>query len=128
MKPGFTLGRNDRLKSRKIIDRLFASGKKISLPGLQCRYLLDTGEGEALLQVGVAVSKKHFPRAVDRNRVKRLVKECWRMQKDKVYAGLPPGVALYVFFIFTAAVKPEFADLFQQVKDITARLEKQLPG
>ena len=73
--------RNQRLKSKKISDLVFAKGGKAKVFPVIARFL-DTALPEPVAaQVMVTVSKKKFKRAVDRNRVKRLLREAWRLEK-----------------------------------------------
>lgn len=70
-------------------------------------------EGEAPLRMMVSVGKKRFKRAVKRNRVKRLVREAWRLRKADVEAAMmAAGVkGLHVAFIFLSSELPSFADV-----------------
>lgn len=73
------------------------------------------------LQFGVGVSAKNFKRSVDRNRIKRLTREAWRLQKnDPPFIGLKESLQasnkqLNVFFIYTAKERPDFASVKQKV-------------
>lgn len=105
-----TLGKKERLKSRKQLDLLFKKGKSFSLPPF--RVYMHTTEKSATdpaLRFGVGVSARHFSKAVDRNRIKRLTREAWRLQNAelKEHCRLQPQ-ALHVFFIFTGRELPEF--------------------
>lgn len=69
----------------------------------------DDGEG---LQVGVGASGKHFKKAVDRNRIKRLLREAWRLQKAPLKTALEgKNRKLSVFIIYTGKELPEYAAL-----------------
>jgi ribonuclease P protein component len=55
------------------------------------------------LQAGFTVSSKHFKKAVDRNRIKRITREAYRLQKQILYHRLDQNKQrLAVFFIYTA--------------------------
>ncbi len=96
----------ERLKSRRIIGQLFAGGAAfLSYPVrvVWC-YFPDNFDPmpTAQVQVMVAVPKKNFKRAHDRNRIKRLVREAWRLQKHLLYAKLPTDgrpVAVLLMYI-----------------------------
>ncbi|MEI9910088.1 MAG: ribonuclease P protein component [Bacteroidota bacterium] len=78
----FTLGKNERLKSRKSIEQLFSEGKKIVVAPYRVLYILNPSVEKASLLFSVGVSAKNFKKAVDRNRVKRLTREAYRLQKN----------------------------------------------
>ena len=75
------------------------------------------------IQFGVGVSAKNFKRAVDRNRIKRLIREAWRLQKNELKEQLRASrKQLNVFFIYTSKELPDFAT----VKDKVAVALKKL--
>ena len=123
----FTLGKNERLKSRKQIEQLFAVGKSFAITPFRVYFLvndqLPMDAGAGLLQFGVAVGSKNFRRAVDRNRIKRLTREAWRLQNIELKQNVKAtGRRLIVFFIYTAKDLPDF----KVVKDKVAVALKKL--
>lgn len=123
----FTLGKNERLKSRKQIEHLFDKGKSFVVNPFRV-YFIVNGElpiaGEkSPLQFGVGVSSKNFKKAVDRNRIKRLTKEAWRLQKNELKDKIKvSGIRLTTFFIYTGKELPDFTT----VKDKVAVALKKL--
>ncbi|SFE25313.1 ribonuclease P protein component [Chitinophaga sp. CF118] len=78
-------------------------------------------------QAGFTVSTKRFPHAVDRNRVKRLTRECWRLQKQSFYDHLAQhSCQLAVFFIYTDKKIAPFATLQDKISVILKKLEKEV--
>ena len=79
----YTLGKSERLCSKKLVERLFAGGNK-SFPAFPMRVVymsLDAEEEGAEVSILVSVPKKRFKRAVKRNLVKRQVREAYRRNK-----------------------------------------------
>jgi len=84
----FTFNKQEKLKSKKLIERLFTEGKSVSIYPLKLVYLKVEHSSEYVVQAGVSVSKRKFKKAVDRNRIKRLIRECYRKNKHIVYGNL----------------------------------------
>jgi ribonuclease P protein component len=78
----FKFPKAEKLKSRKLIEELFKSGKSIKNFPVLLVYLPMEHTGEALFQAGFSVSKRKFKHAVDRNRIKRLMREAYRLNKN----------------------------------------------
>ncbi|WP_315818753.1 ribonuclease P protein component [Paraflavitalea speifideaquila] len=80
-----TLGKQERLKSRKLIDQLFKEGRSFSVFPYRVYYLVRHASAlqpnNILPQFGVGVSTRNFKHAVDRNRIKRVTREAYRVQK-----------------------------------------------
>jgi len=93
----FTYSKTEKLKSRKIIDLLFSEGKSISKYPLRLVYAPIEGNNEKLL-FGVSVSKRNFKNAVDRNYFKRVLRECYRLNKHVLHANLDKPYAMMFFY------------------------------
>lgn len=79
------------------------------------------------VQVGFTASTKKFPHAVDRNRVKRLTRECWRLQKQEFYDVLQQhSKQLAIFFIYTDKKIAPYATLHHKISVILKKLEKEV--
>lgn len=85
------------------------------------------GKSLAALQAGVSVSKKHFKHAVDRNRIKRLMREGYRLQKEGLALAVKEkAVILHLFIIYTGKEVPAFREVMPKLKAILERLEKEI--
>jgi ribonuclease P protein component len=134
-KATYTLGKNERLKSRKAIDHLFKEGKAFSVFPFRVVYLLKKSEQQTsysvhpityiALQTGVTVSKKYFKKAVSRNRIKRLMKEVYRLQKnDLQHELIQKNIQLECFIMYTGNELPEYTLVFDKMTNILKRLQK----
>ena len=125
----FTLGKEERLKSRKLIEQLFREGKSFVLNPFRIYFVkLRVEKGGSKLEnlkFGVGVSNKNFKKAVDRNRIKRLMKEAYRLQKNTVKQKLKNrNTLLNVFFIYTGKELPVYEDVYKKIGLILNKLDK----
>jgi ribonuclease P protein component len=117
----YSLGKSERLKSRKQIDALFESGKKITQFPFRVIYRQERGGKE--IKAGFTVSSKNFPRAVDRNRIKRLIREAYRIQKAELGTCVKKNqTLLHLFFIYTGRDIISFKELSHRLKQILDKL------
>ena len=91
-----TLGKEERLKSKKLIESLYQKGSSVKVFPLRMIFLQTAHTSNFPAQVGISVAKRNFKLAVDRNRIKRLMRESYRLQKGIVYNHLENP---YVFMI-----------------------------
>ncbi|MDB5243345.1 MAG: rnpA [Spirosoma sp.] len=124
MKPS-GLPRHARLKSRTDIDELFAGGQRFSVFPLLLWHRTLPG-GPATLQAGFTCSKKHFKKAVDRNRVKRLMREAYRLQAASLRGRVAEGDAgLHLFFVFIDKQLPEYPAIFAAMGKALQQIKKK---
>ncbi|HRN55586.1 MAG TPA: ribonuclease P protein component [Agriterribacter sp.] len=126
VKKALTLNKQERLKSRKRIEQLFREGKSFSVFPYRVLYLPVAGTNARLpvpLQAGVTVSSKHFKKAVHRNRIRRLTREAYRLQKTALQQKLTgTGNQLILFFIYTGRELPDFLLVKEKVQVILNKL------
>jgi ribonuclease P protein component len=121
----YTLGKEDKLKSRKIIEQLFKEGKSFSLFPFRVIYLLQPANNIIQLQTGFSVGTKHFKKAVDRNRIKRLMRESYRLQKSALEDLVKKtNKDLRVFFIYTGTDISEYSVFSEKINSCIKRLLK----
>ncbi len=127
----FTLGKKERLKSRKQIEQLFKEGNSISISPFRVYFLINqmfnAQRSMFNVQFGVGVSGKSFRKAVDRNRIKRLIREAWRQQNTELKEKLKTtGLQMDVFFIYTGKEIPGYKLVCEKVKTAIEKLKKTI--
>ena len=120
--PGrFTLNKKQRLKSRKSIEELFSAGQTIVSGQLKAFYKLTASS----LKFGAGVSAKNFKKSVDRNRVKRLLRESWRLQKNNLEETLTEkNKGLNVFVLYTGKELPDYNVVSRSTGELIQKLLK----
>ncbi|MGZ3950541.1 MAG: ribonuclease P protein component [Flavisolibacter sp.] len=120
----FGFGRKEKLKSRKQIENLFLTGKSFSMFPLRVTYKFMPSE-TSTIQVGVTAGKKYFKRAVDRNRLKRLIREAYRLQKADLAEVLKQKQqSAAVFFMYTGKTLSDFPLIKETTNKCLERLQK----
>lgn len=124
MAKAFSLPQAERINSKKQIDRLFRGGGSKAMTVAPLRVVYMTGERgendrEPQAQMMVSVPKRYFKRAVKRNRIKRMVREAYRLNKHILDNALANNTERNVAmcFIWTA----------DRLLD-TARVEERMVG
>jgi ribonuclease P protein component len=122
----YTLGKQERLKSRKQIEFLFKEGKTFSVSPLRVYYTVQVlPVDDSSLLFGVAAGTRNFKKAVDRNRIKRLIREAWRLQKNELQQKLKQeNKQLHVFFIFTGKEVPDYKLIAEKTTVALQKLEQ----
>lgn len=118
----FTLGKEERIKHRKLIESLFRQGKHFSVFPFKVFYIFPATLSSPL-QAGFSASSRNFKKAVDRNRIKRITKEAYRLQKNELQDILRTNNnRLAVFFIYTDKQLPSFGVVKERVNIILQKL------
>ena len=122
--PDRTLGKPERLKSRKAIAAAFGTGQTVKAFPLRLVYrVVAPTEGVPPVRIGFVAPKKAFRRAPDRNHVKRRMREAYRLGKAPLYDFLAArGVHLEGMLIFTGRELPDQALLHRSWRKLLRRL------
>lgn len=87
----------EKLKKKKYIDLLFSEGRTVTKYPLRLVYV-PVKDLEVPLQMGVSVSKRYFKKAVDRNYFKRVLRECYRLNKQILLNDLQEPYVMMFFY------------------------------
>lgn len=104
----FTLGASEKLKSRKQITQLFEEGLSLKEYPIRIRFL-KVDEVDSKFKVAFSVPKRNFKLAVHRNRIKRILREVYRLNKQIIFEGVDGNYIL--MFLYTDRTEWEYQDL-----------------
>lgn len=124
-KVDFSFQKAERLCSKKIMDKLFQEGKTIFVFPVKIVYLESKLPSDYPVQAAFTVGKRNFKRAVQRNLIKRRMREVYRLNKSKFYEEIGDK-QVAVFFIFTGKTIPEYNQIEVAVKKGMKKLISEL--
>ena len=101
MTTAYTFSKNERLRRKKMVDKLFVKGKSLMAFPLRIQYMLVDKLDDAAVQILISVPKKRFKRAVDRNLIKRRIKEAYRLNKQTLLTEVPEDKTLLIACIYS---------------------------
>ena len=120
----FLFPKSERLNSNIKIDRLFTDGKAFLVYPLRTVYFISS-ENPSGVEVLISVPKKKFKRAVHRNRIKRLIREAYRLNKNELCNVVISGnLQMQVAFVYVADKELNFHELNDKMKQILDQLKK----
>lgn len=123
----YSFGKLERLKGKKTVSVIF-DGPKDSVSSFPFRAFFRISFADnSKAQFGVSVPKKKFKRAVDRNQIKRLVKEVIRLNKSSLNEVLEERQAtIKVMMVCSANEMPNYSIVEIKIKEILKRLVKEV--
>lgn len=124
----FSYSAKEKLKSRKLLDELFASGKAFSIFPVKVIYK-EVGDEFINFPVnaGVGASSHRFKKAVDRNRIKRLLRESYRLYKQPLLDfAIEHNKKIIIFLLFIDKAVPDQQTLHTKMPLIMDKLIKSL--
>lgn len=115
-----TLNKTDRLKSKKAIDQLFVEGK--SFKKFPVRVLWMPAEDAEKTKAGFSVPKRLFKLAVKRNRIKRQLREAYRLQKTSLEHE--SGKKFVLLFIYMAKEEVPYSKIEKSISGLLKQLKE----
>ena len=123
------LPKRERMVSRKLIDSLFGGGSSSSMAAYPLRAVYMTrerDERESPVQILISVPKKRFKHAVDRNHVKRQVREAYRHHKKLLYDALADHQQLLLAFVWLSPTHLTSHDVESRIVSLMHRMAEKL--
>lgn len=122
-----TFGKEYKLCSQKIIQDLFDNGNKLHSFPFTFQYAIQVIPSKVPFQITISVPKRNFKKAHDRNRIKRLIRECIR--KNKLILEEPlkaSGKQLALFLIYKHNSELDYTTLMHKTSKILLLLNESI--
>jgi len=127
MQKAFSYGKKEKLKSRKLLEKVFSKGKSFLVFPVKIFYAEVEGPLDFPIKVGVGVSSRNFKKAVQRNRVKRLLRESYRLNKAPLHEYMQVnGKRAMIFFLYIDKQLPQLELLQTKMSLIIDKLLKKI--
>jgi ribonuclease P protein component len=126
-KQHFTFRKEERLCSKKIFEEMAVSKNSVFSHPVKLIWLQkDVLPGDTLVQAAFTVPKRLIKKAVDRNRIKRIMREAYRLNKHILYEHCTAeNKKLALLFVYVAKDSPNFNMIQEKIILILQRLMKQ---
>lgn len=110
----FSFPKKEKLKSKKLIEQLFEEGRSVSNFPLKLIYLKTDFQDDVKIKTGVIAPKKSFKKAVQRNKLKRLLRESYRQNKPVIFNNIEGNYAFMILYL--AKEMPDYAFVNEKMK------------
>ncbi|MBN4081776.1 ribonuclease P protein component [bacterium AH-315-C07] len=122
-----TFKREERLKSKKVIASLFDNGDSFVEYPYRVVWVLTPLDSKFPVQLAISVSKKNFKSAVDRNHIKRQIREIYRKNKSIHYSAFTKvNTQCAMMIIYTEKEKVEFEKMEDGLVKLLTRLSEKI--
>lgn len=122
----FTLHKDSRLKSQKFISEVFSRGKSIQIFPIRVYFYVKEEPGQTGIKVAFAAPKKNFKKAVDRNRIKRQMREAYRLGQYLLRDELPDSIQINLVFLYYIRDQATYELIEKATQKILRRLAKEI--
>ncbi|UII81618.1 ribonuclease P protein component [Flagellimonas sp. CMM7] len=119
----FTFPKKEKLKNKKLFEQLFTEGKSITAFPVKLLYTKADFDGDIRIKVGVVAPKKKFRSAVKRSKVKRLLREGYRLNKHLVFNNIEGNFAF--LFLYLGGKMPNYKEVDKAMKQLLEAFQKK---
>ena len=117
-----TFCKEERLYRKILIDELFKTSEGFIKYPFRVIYKRSSVPGNFPIRLAVSVSKRKIKNAVDRNRIKRMTKEVYRLNKQEIYKYAGKGITIDVMFVYMDKSVYPFSEIEKAVIKINRKL------
>ncbi|HEY4797449.1 MAG TPA: ribonuclease P protein component [Bacteroidia bacterium] len=111
-----TFHKSERLTGKKEFEDLFENGKSFSVPPLRFIWLKSEHDPAHAVRIGISVPKKLFSKSVERNKLKRRIREAYRRNKHEFYEFLKKkNLTVDMIVIYTAKAESSYSEIEQKM-------------
>ena len=120
--------KKEKLKSRKAIQQLFETRQSIHIFPIRLIWKkFETPLSKSPAQFAVTVPKRAFPKAVHRNRIKRIIREVYRLNKVALYEALNSENAQFgLMLLYSGKREPTFEEVEKSLKKLIKIIPKKI--
>jgi len=112
----FTFSKEERLSSKVLIEDLFAKGDSFFKYPFKVIVKKSSSENESIVRILISVPKRMFKKAVDRNKLKRLIREAYRLNKNILYDNMHEETHfLDIAFVYTAKSILSYSEIERKI-------------
>ena len=122
----FTFDKTERLTGIKKIDALFKEGESFISYPLRVMYLIHKQSIKSGCSILVSVPKKRIKKAVHRNRIKRLIRESYRLNKQLMDSSSFHETSIDVAFIYVKDKSSEFSVMQKAMQKALSQISDRI--
>ena len=129
-----TFQKYERLKKAQEIDTLFQNGKAFSILPIKVLYATqEQSTTSATCKVAFSAPKKLFRKSVERQRIKRHLREAYRLNKASFIEALPSSVCIQIMFLYvqkpTLDTVVDWNDTFKKIfAELLRKINSRVPS
>lgn len=116
-----TFTKSERICSKVVIDKVFERGRQLTSPSFKLIWMKAEKSDAESVQILISVPKRNFKRAVDRNKLKRRIREAYRKNKIVLYNEVQ-SQAVYLMLIYTGKEMIEYNEIEEKIVKLLQRL------
>jgi len=112
----FKFDKTEHLKSKKSIENLISNGRSFTFFPIKAKWIVLSSNSQTSVKCAFSVPKRNFKKAVERNYIKRIMRESYRLNKNEVLTFFKNNnVQLNLLLTFIGNQKPNFNEIEQKI-------------